>query len=141
MACCMRFGNGLLLLQRLPSIACLTTATYVAYILYVLAAPNGLKINTLSAQAILILLCTCGAGACILTTLFIPVVVSKFGSMAPREAQIKRMNLLGLVSPYRPQSLHLNLGCTASGVPSSLKAACNADMSSSAGSCLVSPSV
>ena len=30
-----------------------------------------------------------------------------------REAQIKRMNLLGLVSPHPLQTLHLNLGCTA----------------------------
>ena len=86
------------LLQRLPSIACFTTITCVSYILYALVAPYGLKINCLTPQAVVLVLCTSGIAACVVTTLAIPTIVRKFGSVAPPEVQIKRMNLLGLVS-------------------------------------------
>ena len=69
----------------------------LSVILYALASPQGVKINTLSPQGVIIVLCAAGAFVCCYTCLVAPCFIRKLGYAIRPEVQIRRMNLLGLV--------------------------------------------
>ncbi|KAL0025889.1 hypothetical protein WJX79_010702 [Trebouxia sp. C0005] len=48
------------ILWRLPLIGCFTAVVDACYILYALVSPTGFKINDLSPQGVIIVLCACG---------------------------------------------------------------------------------
>ena len=85
-------------MQSLPGISCGATMVTVCYILYPLPAPQGIQINTLSPQGVIIVLCAAGTAVCLYTCLAGPFVIRKLGYAKRPEAQNRRMNLLGLVS-------------------------------------------
>ena len=66
-------------------------------IFYALASRQGAKINTLSPQGVIIVLCAAGTFVCVCTCLVAPAFIRKLGYAVRPEVQIRRMNLLGLV--------------------------------------------
>lgn len=84
-------------LQRLPTISCAVTIVGIGYILYALASPQGYTINKLNPQGAVVVVCACGIGVSLYTCLIAPCSIRRFGYATRREAQIRRMNLLGLV--------------------------------------------
>lgn len=87
----------MMVLQRLPGIACGGTIVSICYILYALVTPQGFRINTLSPQGVIVVLCACGSAISIYTCLAGPSTIKKLRYAIRPEAQIRRMNLLGLV--------------------------------------------
>ena len=87
----------IVLLQRLPAIGCVSTMLIMSFILYALASPQGVKINTLSPQGVVIAICAAGTLTCLYTCLTAPATIRKLGYAIRPEVQIRRMNLLGLV--------------------------------------------
>lgn len=87
------------MLQRLPAISCGVTVVSIAYILFALSSPHGLRINTLTPQGAIVVMTACGMAVCTYTCLFAPCSIRRFGYIRPA-VQIRRMNLLGLVSFY-----------------------------------------
>ena len=85
------------MLQRLPFISCIVTIISIAFILYALSTPQGLKLDTLTPQGAIVVVCACGMAVCIYTCLVAPCSIKRFGYAIRPEAQIRRMNLLGLV--------------------------------------------
>lgn len=88
---------GLCLLQRLPVLFCGAAQITTAYILYALSAPGGIKINTLTSQETVIVICACGVAMCVYVCLFAPCFIRRSGFGIHQEPQIRRINLLGLV--------------------------------------------
>ena len=84
-------------MQILPAIACATTMLTVSVVLYALASRQGVRINTLSPQGVIIVMCAAGSAMCIYTCLAAPASIRKLGYATRPEVQIRRMNLLGLV--------------------------------------------
>ena len=66
-------------------------------ILYALTSRQGVKINTLSPQGVIMVLCAMGSLLCVLTCLAAPSMIRMLGYAIRPEAQIRRMSLLGLV--------------------------------------------
>ena len=87
-------------MQRLPAISCGCTMVAISYILYALSALEGIKINTLSPQSTIVVICACGLSICVYTCLVAPCSIRRFGYAVRKEVQIRRMNLLGLVSLF-----------------------------------------
>ncbi|DBA79749.1 TPA: hypothetical protein ACH3X1_008414 [Trebouxia sp. C0004] len=81
---------------RLPLIGCFTAVVNTCYILYALVSPTGFKLNNLSPQGVIIVLCVCGTVGCMSTGLFVPLVVKGSRMVKPPVPTITRMNLLGL---------------------------------------------
>lgn len=101
MTCCNHvtgLAEQFAVLQRLPFIACGATIVSIAYILYALSTSQGLKLNSLTPQGAIVVVCACGIAVCIYTCLVAPCSIKRFGYAIRPEAQIRRMNLLGLVS-------------------------------------------
>lgn len=69
----------------------------ISVILYSLASRQGVRINTLSPQGVIIVLCAAGSAMCIHTCLAAPASIRKLGYAIRPEVQIRRMDLLGLV--------------------------------------------
>ena len=70
----------------------------LSVIFFALASPQGVKINMMSPQGIVIILCAAGTFVCLYTCLVAPATIRKLGYAIRPEVQIRRMNLLGLVS-------------------------------------------
>lgn len=85
------------MLQRLPAISYGVNVVLVAYVLYALSTPNGVRINTLTPQGAIVVMIAWGMAVCIYTCLFAPCSIRRFGYIR-QPVQIRRMNLLGLVS-------------------------------------------
>lgn len=91
---------GLCLLQRLPMAVCGAAQISTAYILYALSAPGGIKINTLTPQGTVAVICAIGIAVCVYTCLLAPCIIRRCGFGIHQETQIRPacINLLGLVS-------------------------------------------
>ena len=98
------------MLQRLPGISCVSTVVAIAYILYALADPQGIKVvHSLPPQAAIVVICGCGILICVYTCLVAPCSIRRFGYAIRPEVQIRRMSLLGLVSCHVEFALSLSV--------------------------------
>ena len=97
----------MMVLQRLPGIACGGTTVSICYILYALVTPQGFRINTLSPQGVIAVLCVGGTVVSIYTCLTGPSTIKRLGYAIRPAAQIRRMNLLGLVRGIPAILIHI----------------------------------
>ena len=95
-------------LQRLPIVSAVATVVAISFLLYALSTPSGIKINTLPPQGVILVISSCAIFVCLYTTLLAPCSIRRFGYAIRPEAQIRRMNLLGLVSFTAGSCLLLN---------------------------------
>ena len=75
----------------------MSTMLTLSVIFYALASPQGVKINTLSPQGVIMVLCAAGTFVCFYTCFTAPATIRKLGYAIRPEVQIRQMNLLGLV--------------------------------------------
>ena len=93
--------------QRMPSYACAAAVVAGLALIYAVQSPRGTTWFRTTPQGSCIILAAVGSAACLLYTALIPYMTRHMRSKLPPSAAIKRMNLLGLVSPQTRPDHHI----------------------------------
>ena len=83
----------------MPAVGCFTAIVWVGQFFYAIGSSTGLQIVRCSPQEVVILLAAVGSGGCLLACLAVPRMMRQLKTRGPTIISIKRMNLLGLVTP------------------------------------------